>query len=380
MAAVLIPINGSVLAWAIREAGLTDTEVATRLGVPVTTVKSWVAGAAEPNKTNFDRLIRLLDRPESFFFLASPPPPSASTARFRGSAGGARVHEPSPDDLKAVKLAQSLQRVSRWLAETSDKHAFVPPAALKDQPEAVADRMRAWLSWSTTDQIKATEFEVPKLLRERIEANGVVALNVTLSEGGFRGFSLPDMVAPILAINTRDDTRARTFSYAHECSHLMLGDESICDVVPGSQVERWCDAVAGAFLMPGPTLRTYVAQQFGEVSVSTFEQVRRAANRFSVSLRAMAYRLELIGLAAQGLYQLIDQVASKESRRGFAVGGPRQTRARVRLQRYGRGYVGRLIDAEQAGDLDPADLIDILSLSRADLKELRKIYSEGASE
>ncbi len=373
---MLVPITGSVLAWAISEAGLSIADVANEVGVSQTLVADWIAGTAQPSKTKFDQLRKTLDRPESFFFLAAPPPPSVSTTRFRSHSGRTGPHTPTPEDLKAIKLAQNLQRLMRWLGQEHER-PVIPRASIGDPPEVVAEDARKWLAWSTREQISAKDNEVAKLLRGRIEAQGITALNLTLSEDGFRGFSLPDAIAPVIAVNTRDDIRARSFSYLHECSHLMLGDESICDALPESGTERWCDSVAAAFLMPRRVLAGYVDRRFRRQKVDSFEQVRWAANQLNVSLRAMALRFESVGMAAPGLYGKVNKIASTISR-GGGIGGPPQTRARRKLQRYGAGVVGRLMVAEEEGELDKADLTDLLNLSRAELKELRGLLDESA--
>src|SRR2546421_4428201 len=98
MPAVLVPVTGAVLDWAIADAGFTPVDLATQLNVPLGTVQGWIKGKAQPNKGQFDKIVALLGRPESFFFLAQPPAPSSSTAKFRSPAG-AGAYSPSPDDL-----------------------------------------------------------------------------------------------------------------------------------------------------------------------------------------------------------------------------------------------------------------------------------------
>lgn len=104
MPAVLVPITGSVLEWAMQEAGLTDRDVGVHLGIDPGRVRAWITGAEQPSKTLFDRLSRLLDRPESFFFLATPPPTVTTTARFRAPAGGRGHQPPSLEDLGSVSV------------------------------------------------------------------------------------------------------------------------------------------------------------------------------------------------------------------------------------------------------------------------------------
>lgn len=125
MPTVLVPITGSVLGWAMAEAGISAHDVAAKLGVDVGRVQDWISGAQKPNKTNFDKLQVLLDRPESFFFLPAPPASPRSTARFRSHAGRARP--PTPADLRAIKLAENLQSVATWLADRAGR--WPPPTA-----------------------------------------------------------------------------------------------------------------------------------------------------------------------------------------------------------------------------------------------------------
>src|SRR5690242_7519997 len=120
MPAVLIPVTGSVLGWAIFDAGYDPIEVAAKVGVPPATVQGWINGTTHPTKGQFDKLTGLLGRPQSFFFLAHPPASTSSTAKYRRPPGAA-TYAPSPEDLKAIRLARDLQRVARWIAERRDE-------------------------------------------------------------------------------------------------------------------------------------------------------------------------------------------------------------------------------------------------------------------
>lgn len=374
MPATQIPITGSVLDWAIAEAGLTTAQVANRLGVDPFDIGLWVQGDAKPSKTQFDRLCRMLGRSESFFFLAHPPPSTSRLTSFRNPPGK-RDYRPTPEDLTQLRLAENVQEIATWLAERAEFQFKVVSATTADVAESVAARIRDWLSWSTSTQIGLTEYEAARQLRQRLEAQGIIALNLPLGEDGLRGFCMPHDRAPVIAINTKDDTRARLFSYIHECAHLSLGSQYLCREQPDTSIERWCDRVAGAVLAPLVELQRYLTGE-GLSKVSTYEQVRKAANKFKISLRAMAVRLEQTQLGISGLFDLVDSQASDASRGGFGKGPP-QTRARRRVQSYGAGYVGRLLDAARTGELRATDVQDLLNLSRKDYRELQHILAQG---
>ena len=67
----------------------------------------------------------------------------------------------------------------------------------------------------------------------------------------FRGFCIADEVAPFVVINDQDARTAWTFTLLHETVHLLLGHTGVSGAYTESEVERFCDDVAGEFLLPG---------------------------------------------------------------------------------------------------------------------------------
>lgn len=368
-----VPVTGAVLAWAIAESGLSASQAADLIRVDPGELAGWISGEASPSKGDFDRICNVLGRPESFFFLARPPSYAPSTASFRNPPGQ-KDYRPTPDDLQQIRLAENVQQIAKWLAVQAEFEFKPVRATMQNAIEPVAGRIRQWLNWSTATQMRLRDFEVARLMRTHLEANGIIALNLSLGDNGLRGFCLPDDNAPVIVVNTKDDTRARLFSYLHECAHLSLGAQYLCRERPDNRVERWCEQIAGAVLMPLPELYAYLAEEDISV-VHDYEQVRKAANRFRISLRAMAVRLEQTKLGVEGLFDRIDLAASDAPRQGFGR-GPSQTRARRRVQSFGAGYVSRLLDAARSGELRDTDVQDLLQLSRKDYRELGQILAE----
>jgi Zn-dependent peptidase ImmA (M78 family) len=374
-----IPISGTVLAWALGEAGLTENHVADALGVAPQTVADWILEKSKPSKGQFDRLARLVGCQPSFLLLPEPPPASESLARLRTLSGGPQdQHEPAIEDLNAIKLARGFQRVARWILEQQPSPApDLPPASIYGDPEAFAEHLHMWLGWTTSDQFGLEDYQVAKALRACIEAKGVIALALTMGTHGYRGFSLPDEKAPVIAVNTRDDIRARSISYIHELTHICIKNSSLCYQSPDTKIERWCDYVAGSFLAPRTELQRYVQVRLQVKQITNYEQVKQIANRFRISIRATAVRLDQIGLAAAGLYGMVNARASAEPRQAGGGGGG-HTRAQLRMLRYGSAYVNQLLSAEEDGILKRADLVELLNISRGELQELRSIASQDA--
>ncbi len=361
------------------EASVAARDLATHLNVPETTVRSWIDERAMPTKGQLDKLARFLARPSSFFFLARPPASRSSTALFRRATGSNKDWQvPSGPDLAAIRSAQNAQEVSRWVADKTSRSAIeLPPATPTDTPDDVARKLRAWLGWQTAEQIELRDDQVAPTLRAHIEERGILTANFTLADEHCRGFCLPDPVSPLIAINTRDDVRARALSYVHELAHLCLGVESLCTAEADSGTERWCERVAGCFLLPDAELRTFVADVLAVTTVRDIEDVKRLANHFNVSNRAAAVRLGQVGLAASRLYHTVNSQSATKSR-ASGRNGVAQTRARRRVQRYGRTYVTQLLSAEESGVLSDLDVLEYLNVSRRELAEVRAIASDKA--
>ncbi|MGY4712572.1 ImmA/IrrE family metallo-endopeptidase [Mycolicibacterium sp. CBM1] len=377
-----MPITGSVLAWALADKGLTLAQAAESLKLDQELIQSWVDEDAKPNKGQFERLVKLLDCNESLLFLPKPPQSSRqSNVQFRRHADAPnRI----PDETaSAMRAAQIVLKVAKWLAVKAEEEdadwPVVPLATVKEDPESVALRLRAWLDWSAEKHSgpNATDSSAAKAMRSALQNNRIVVLHLTMDEGVTRGFSLHDGPASVIAVNTRDHIRARYFSYAHELAHLALRDDSVCLTRnDSSNTERFCNRVAGAILMPADAFRSFVNDRF-KGHVSTRDQVITIRNYFKVSLQAAAIRAENLGLASETLYAQVVPDPEPKSSGGTYIPGNERTRPRVRVDQYGSGFVNSLVEAEESGYLKRTQVLDLLHLSDRELDRARELASSG---
>src|SRR6185312_3972790 len=99
-------------------------------------------------------------------------------------------------------------------------------------------------------------------LRGKVEAAGVFVLlignlgshHTAIPVDAFRGFALADRFAPFIVINDQDAKTAWSFTLLHELAHLWLGATGVSGGLPESRIERFCNDVAAAFLLPNPEL------------------------------------------------------------------------------------------------------------------------------
>ncbi|RMN74615.1 hypothetical protein ALQ55_200010 [Pseudomonas savastanoi pv. savastanoi] len=73
----------------------------------------------------------------------------------------------------------------------------------------------------------------------------------------FRGFAISNSLAPVVFINSSDAPTARLFTLMHELAHLWIGSSGVSDAgtANGREEERFCNAVAGEFLVPEELFR-----------------------------------------------------------------------------------------------------------------------------
>jgi Zn-dependent peptidase ImmA (M78 family) len=118
----------------------------------------------------------------------------------------------------------------------------------------------------------------------------------------FRGFALADDVAPFVAVNANDSKGAQSFTMIHELAHLWLGLTGVSGRDGEREVEKFCNDVAGEFLLPSPELDQLKIIEANGISdavslIGAFAQARR------VSGTMVAYKLHRKGAFSFGFYQ-----------------------------------------------------------------------------
>ena len=101
------------------------------------------------------------------------------------------------------------------------------------------------------------------LLRDSVEKAGVFVLlkgdlgnyHTAMDTEIFRGFSIADGIAPFVVINDQDARPAWSFTLLHELVHLILGQTGVSGDRAENEIERFCNDVAGEFLLPTEELK-----------------------------------------------------------------------------------------------------------------------------
>jgi Zn-dependent peptidase ImmA (M78 family) len=371
-----ITITPAVLKWAIAESGYADQEVADGIHVPVEILREWMQGVSKPSKAKVEALAAKLKRPSALFLLPEEPHSAVPKVQFRRPAGSSRT-KPNPKELRWLREAARVQETLAWaVRELGEAPAQLPLVRPNSPVESTAIDLYSLLTVTGISPPAApTDSQIQSLWRERLGSLGVFVFLLPLGADSIRGFSLYDDVAPVIAVNTKWSYRPRVFSMLHEFVHLVSRTSSACVETSFSQrhlpheddrVERWCEEVASAILMPWELVTVYIRDHLRNARrVESLEQLYKVANHFKTSARATALRLIGRDVASWALYNQIPK-ANEEKRSGGGASGGRN-REEIREDEYGQRTIRVFAAAVENELLTSTDAAGYLKISDIDL-------------
>lgn len=367
--ATYIPITGSVLRWAIDESGLSNSEFAQKVRTEPDNVQAWISGQAQPTKTQFNKIVSTLKRPSAAFFLPEPPQHLNLPPPLRRSVG-ARNRALNAQELREIRWARRLQQLVAHLREEDATDVpRLPRFASSDPPSRAARVLRNRLNVPLEQQTQWPNSRAAfSGWREAVEDAGVLVLLLQLGPNAIRGFALWNDAAPLVAVNTTFIPQARAFTLFHEIGHLLLRQDAASDehigrdrrLATGYRVERWCERMAAAVLLPAPAVRAAVPTDMSEDEA--YQHARRLASRFKVSVRAAAIRLIELDLAPRELYGEVVSQSGQLDRQKRNGGGGGRSAAQTRIAQVGRAAASRIVQAVDANRLSERDARDVLRL------------------
>ena len=123
--------------------------------------------------------------------------------------------------------------------------------------------------------------------------------HTTIEVEAFRGFALADDIAPFVVLNDQDAKTAWSFTLIHELAHLWLGTTGVSGAFADAQIEKFCNDVAGGFLLPAnelPLLRVDSATDLATAA----ERIGAFAEERHLSNSMVAYSLLRAGFDYRG--------------------------------------------------------------------------------
>ena len=319
-----VQINPRMLAWARETAGLSPEEAAAKLGLK-TTARATAAqklleaesGERPVGRGVLQKASAAYQRPLITFYLPEPPVRGERGQDFRTVMAARSRRDDAMLDALVRDVRARQQLVRELLIDDEDGRylAFVGSSRVSDGASAVAAGIRSILGVSADDQRRARDpSALFRLLRAAAESAGIFVLllgdlgshHSDIGEEVFRGFALADPIAPFVVINDNDAVTARSFSLLHELAHIWIGASGVSGPLRGAPenvAERFCNEVAGEFLLPPKALERLAAASGSDVdrALALTDEISKIWN---VSQGVVAYRFLANGW-------ITDEVASQ---------------------------------------------------------------------
>jgi Zn-dependent peptidase ImmA (M78 family) len=319
-------LNPNVLQWARKKAGLSEDDLAVRVGVALGLVQEWEKTGRIP----FNLVEKLAEKTRTafgFLFLPEPPQPNLPISDFR-RIDDAHSAKPSAELLDVIYSAQLKQNWYReYLISNGEKPlAFVGKCSIKNPAiETAADIRNTLNVGPALAQATSKWEEAARYTIEAAEEHGILVLRSgyagestarKLSVDEFRGFAMSDQYAPLIFINGADAPAAQIFTIAHEISHIWLGKTGVSNLErtysTGSEIEKYCNAVAAEVLLPMEELRVSWQGNINDTS-----EIDRLSYKYKTSRIVVARRARDAALLTEdkfnSYYKMIAAAGKKSS-------------------------------------------------------------------
>lgn len=341
-------VNPLMLRKAREAMGLSLKEAAPKIGFLDSTISTAAeklaaleAGKKYPTRSQLLRMSKAYYRPLTVFYMDEFPPEDDRGEDFRISAHVVSAREAGLLSalLRNVRVSQSMVRSILEDEEDRKTLSFVGSMS-RDWPipEAI-NLIRKTLDLESAENLRRqtkSADDLFKILRKKIEGIGVFVIlagdlgshHSSIRAEAFHGYASSDEIAPFIVINPASGHVTRSFTLIHELTHIFIGSTGIsADLIvdePDSEkmrVERFCNDVAGEFLLPERFLSGIPLPEGHEEAKRKIADIAR---EWAISNEIVAYRLRLrtSERISDGLYRKLvaDYAERREEIRWWAIG------------------------------------------------------------
>lgn len=385
-------INPVVLKWCREQTGYSIAEVIekTKISGIKATKKTpeisaeqrlirWESGEDSPSYTALQSLASFYKRPLLTFFMPNPPVVQNKLVDFR-TLDSLPHGKDSPE---FAKLKRQIFYLQESLSEFQKNDGvepldFINSVSVNTNIFQFVQNIRQRLSFSYDEQraYKKDE-ELFSVLREKIEDLGVYVVirgsfeKIPIDE--FRGIAITDEYAPLILINGRDMSSARTFSMLHELAHLFLGDSSVYNSRNNRDPkETFCNKFAAEFMMPTEEVNRIFPNRIEETSASVImDTLSLEAKKHNVSMMTLLYRLSDVGKISSAMVRQIENTIKSrvKEKRETQEGGP--DRNKIDKLYLGDKVISTVLNARDAGTISDSSASALLNVKEYRFDRIR---------
>jgi Zn-dependent peptidase ImmA (M78 family)/DNA-binding XRE family transcriptional regulator len=334
--------NPSRLEFARMRRGWTKARLAKELGLQVRSIQGYESGEYAPEPEKLAAIGALLRFPADFFSGDDLPSIEPDTASFRSMSKMSAT-------LRNVALGAGVTAfiLNDWIEERFRlPDADVPDLSDLSPEDAAATLRRIW---------GLGEAPIGNLVH-LLEAKGIRIYSLAIEAREVDAFSVWHRERPFVFLNTIKSAEHSRFDAAHELGHLVRDRHSMLHGEAHSpNMEREANAFASAFLMPKASVLAR------KVSLLTMERLIQLKQNWGVSLAALAFRMNQLGLFSEWAYRnLCIQIAKN----GYRTSEPNPIRHEVSQ------ILRKVFDALRADGLSRSALAHELCIAKEDIDNL----------
>lgn len=257
---------------------LTARALATAIGVSPITISRLENGVNEPEEDTLEAIAKSLNFPLEFFYAGDFDDLPVEAASFRSLTSMTAKERDA-----ALSAGTIAFLFADWIEERFNlPEADVPDLRADATPEAAAQAVREY--WCLGQQ------PIPNMVK-LLEAKGVRVFSLFEDTKSVDAFSCWRSSQPYVFLNTFKSTERSRFDAAHELGHLVMHRHG--EQQDSRQAENEADQFASHFLMPHDDVAGRIRY------VTGLEELIRAKKRWGVSVGALTYRLNKMGIVSE---------------------------------------------------------------------------------
>jgi Zn-dependent peptidase ImmA (M78 family) len=316
-------VNSKILRWAREQAELSPQESVEKLNINDTKTRRALdhlealeSGNENPSRTTLLKMGKLYRRPLLTFYMSNPPKKGNRGQDFRTLSHDKLVETEVIVDALLRNIC-ARQRIIRSVLEDEEEVnllKFIGSKKISDGVDSVLESIRQLLEFDLNSFYNASSpLKAFSLLRAATEKKGIFVILISdlgsyhtaIEPEIFRGFADADNIAPFIAINNIDSQRAWSFTLIHELVHLLLGQTGISGVYSQNKIEKFCNDVAGEFLLPKKIVSSL------NISTNTeYDDVMNIISRFAdsnnLSYSMVSYNLYRYSMISRSVWERLE--------------------------------------------------------------------------
>ena len=200
-----------------------------------------------------------------------------------------------------------------------------------------------------------------------------------------RGFSVSARTLPAVAANSKDAVHGRVFTLLHEIGHLALRQGGLCDLLEadsasstGPEIEAFCNAVAGAALVPVADLMSRPDVTGHRGAEWHDDEINPLASRYGVSREVVLRRLLSQGLTTTQHYQPASTSTARRIR-GTCVARRSRAATPARAQPERASVHSLVLENFHRGYVTGSDVAEFLDVRLKHLGKIQNVLAKRVS-